>query len=498
MNVKLPIATAIASAIAFAAWELVGHRYLMTLPMTQQHVISGTVGALLAFILVGAVVQVVLRQQRELQELARLRDFLLRMEAHYRRLSPSSRADPKLRFEAQARNEQFVNAQRSFASRSPIVRAKAAVEMAEIAQEPLAGAEEVYPFFERASAHLAVGLYLEREASVRAEMQRAISTMAEFAGKRNPKLLDSLVDDLAHANRSAVAGFEEALAAHLSNLDALDNEAFRSLDRIARLHDIESLSAALLRDIANSDECSKLIAARKAFVPAGGDPKDPGGKETRQQIEELNTAVRGLLDSRDSLAGALRLLAAPPDLAPEGDAMQMGLWRPKQSLPLFGCFLAYAELDNSHMEGANLRRAWMQGAHLSGAQLLRADMGASRLEDAHLNSACLQYANLDGAALQGAGLSSAQMQGANLSRARLEGAYLIGTDLRNAILWMAVVEYGQGDQVRRADFKNANWWEARFKDPLSGDNDKAIQAWLGTLFKRPLERPAGETLAAIH
>src|SRR5262249_45253540 len=79
----------------------------------------------------------------------------------------------------------------------------------------------------------------------------------------------------------------------------------------------------------------------------------------------------------------------------------------------------------------------------------------------------------------------AHLQGADLSRARLQGAHLIGAELKDTCLWQINVADGATKQEHRADFTEANWWEARYTDVLSGSTDTETQTWLKFTFPQP-------------
>ena len=105
--------------------------------------------------------------------------------------------------------------------------------------------------------------------------------------------------------------------------------------------------------------------------------------------------------------------------------------------------LEKAILTKARIRGANLSRARLQGAVLSGALLQGVDLSWARLQKAVLmgerqgvsvtgvfehdpTGVQLQGANLGGARLQGAVLSGVQLQGANLGEAGLQGVVLTG------------------------------------------------------------------------
>lgn len=70
------------TATVFTLWEVIAHRYLMMLPMETWHLISGSVGILLALMVTALATHSVLAQQRRLEEVARLREDLTHMVVH--------------------------------------------------------------------------------------------------------------------------------------------------------------------------------------------------------------------------------------------------------------------------------------------------------------------------------------------------------------------------------------------------------------------------------
>jgi hypothetical protein len=115
------------------------------------------------------------------------------------------------------------------------------------------------------------------------------------------------------------------------------------------------------------------------------------------------------------------------------------------------------ELNNTDLQGADLRRAKLQEAALYRADLQRASLQGANLQRAYLYGANLQEAalygaNLQGANLQGAELREANLQGAELQEANLQRAHLEGADLREADLREANLKeaYLQGADLRGA------------------------------------------------
>ena len=84
--------------------------------------------------------------------------------------------------------------------------------------------------------------------------------------------------------------------------------------------------------------------------------------------------------------------------------------------------LQKANLYRAQLQEANLDKTHVQGADLSGAQLQETTLRMAQLQGAMLPGAHLQKANLYRAQVQGALLADAQLQKANLSDAHLQRA----------------------------------------------------------------------------
>lgn len=97
--------------------------------------------------------------------------------------------------------------------------------------------------------------------------------------------------------------------------------------------------------------------------------------------------------------------------------------------------LRYAKLQDTYLQGVNLRGSDLVGAHLEGSDLYGANLEYSDMTGAYLQGAGLAYANLRGADLTGANL-----QGADLSYANLRDARLCSADLARANITGACLE----------------------------------------------------------
>lgn len=101
---------------------------------------------------------------------------------------------------------------------------------------------------------------------------------------------------------------------------------------------------------------------------------------------------------------------------------------------LVGAYLQAAELDWANMKGARLRRAHLEGAYLS-----QANLQDTRLTEAHMEGATLGCAHLERAEVCDTHLENADLFRSHLEGARLGGAHLEGTDLRFAVVDGATV-----------------------------------------------------------
>ncbi|MBI3912460.1 MAG: pentapeptide repeat-containing protein [Armatimonadetes bacterium] len=389
-----------------------------------------------------------------------------------------NRSQKQEHFERQALDTQFTDILNRFSSDRPIMRANAAIRLAEMAAQRWPGrpadlTRENYPFFPRVASQLAAALHMEEDRAVRDEIGKALGRTAEFAKQGNQALLYVLISELADANRSAKKTFIRLLAHYCSAHEEVTDEVLRPLTNFAPFCVGERDTLACLRDLADSGDC-RAAAVCRALGQARDETAAPNAPNL---LEEIHSAAARLKDTVHALATALRGLSDPrgvPSTAPS-----LRKWAREPELKLQGCFLA----------GANLIQAQLQEALLAGAQLQGADLWIAELQEANLFQAQLQGANLRGARLQGANLSQAQLQGADLWRARLQGADLRGAQLDGACLFRVVVEEKISETYRRANFTGAHWWDADFTDPGTRAVDKDLRDWLEKHFPRP-EEPA--------
>ena len=97
--------------------------------------------------------------------------------------------------------------------------------------------------------------------------------------------------------------------------------------------------------------------------------------------------------------------------------------------------LREADVSNALLNGANMRGADLRGTDLSSADLDRAVLSDANLSGANLTNANLQRTSLIGAKLNGAILTGANFSGADIVRSDLTDAVLTDADLFQTRIW---------------------------------------------------------------
>ena len=138
--------------------------------------------------------------------------------------------------------------------------------------------------------------------------------------------------------------------------------------------------------------------------------------------------------------------------------------------------LTGADMRNSDLMGAMLRRADLSDCRLNPIHLYRGDVREAKFVGSLLNGANLRgadcrqadfsNADMDRIILSDANLSGANLRGANLSRANLDRANLTGADLTGATLNGAALTR---TKLTDAIFKESDFYETVFNStPVSG------------------------------
>jgi uncharacterized protein YjbI with pentapeptide repeats len=163
--------------------------------------------------------------------------------------------------------------------------------------------------------------------------------------------------------------------------------------------------------------------------------------------------LRGINLSRDTIQAELERVS-------EEDSTAKPVWVSDltNGINLEEVHLQGADLGGANLQEADLWRADLQEVNLRVAKLQKADMGEASLRKADLMGANLQGADLGGADLQGADMWGADLQRANLvgvdlQRASLRGANLQGADLSVAKLQEASL---RGARLQDVDVGEAN------------------------------------------
>ena len=156
-------------------------------------------------------------------------------------------------------------------------------------------------------------------------------------------------------------------------------------------------------------------------------------------------------------------------------------WReenPGEFMDLNACYMSHtripmvnltgADMRNSDLMGAMLRRADLSDCRLNPIHLYRADLREAKFVGSLLNGANLRgadcrdadfsSADMDRIILSDANLTGANLRGANLSRANLDRANLTGADLTGATL--------NGTALTRSNLSNAILKEADFYEAV--------------------------------
>ena len=134
-----------------------------------------------------------------------------------------------------------------------------------------------------------------------------------------------------------------------------------------------------------------------------------------------------------------------------------------QKANLTGVSLQRVDLDNSHLRGAilekvKLKEAKLGNAHLEKVKLVDAHMQSADLYKTHMQGTRLlrvhlQESHLTSVPLQGARLENVHLQGAHLKQVHLHGAFLQQVDLREADLTIVNM---QGLKFRMSVCKGLN------------------------------------------
>jgi hypothetical protein len=306
------------------------------------------------------------------------------------------------RFDRQELDSLFIDIQNRFASESAMVRANAAIRLAEMAEmrlpgKPAAQARENYPFFSRAASQLSAALHMEREQAVRDEVMKALDRMTGFARRGNQALLSILIAELADANRSAKKSFVDVLAKYCSLYQEITDDDLRLLTGFAPFCLAPNTAVAGLRDLASSKRCRDAASVQSALRAAqwAGTAAICEQEERLRLLPEIQSSAARLIDTRTSLVIALHA-RCPQNVASRLTGLAEGEPDPQARLDLQETQLQGADLHGALLPGAFLDGAHLQGAILAGAQLPGAQLHGANLTDADLTDANLQDARYDG------------------------------------------------------------------------------------------------------
>jgi len=273
---------------------------------------------------------------------------------------------------------------------NPVMRICGAKAIADLALRPGPGTDgatavERFPLFAPAANCLAAAVHLEEHPAVRYEIRVALGALTDFAREGEQRLLYTLIQALAEANRAALRAFADALGRYLAKHGA-ENTALAPLVGFLPFCDDRDATLRCLAALAAEPECEALRDRQAALRVAQATFGEPSVVTNNTLIDTL--AVRGarLLDARDGLAASLQALQPPPPYI-AASAMWFDDWRVDHHLFLHGTFLVGARLANAQLAGAIFARAHLEGANLESANLLGADLSYAFLKGANLYSA---------------------------------------------------------------------------------------------------------------
>lgn len=312
--------------------------------------------------------------------------------------------DEKARYERQRLDTEFSDALNRLADiQNPFMRAGGANRVAALARRHMADSQDIedaYPYFVRASGHLAAALHLEEESAVRDEVHKALDMMTDFArfeGDMGQLLIYSLLDDIAAANRSARKAFVGALARHLARTAIAENTHATNYDALRPLVDFTSFcpreedTFRCLCDIADSPDCRTQTRFQAAVGLAQALRKSASlATQSNDALDVVYRTGERLKETTTALTACLRALTAVPEEIIDGGEIRLGMWRRAgRRLHLAGTFLTGARLAGAHLVGANLMDAVLHGCELEGTSLLGANLFGAKLGGVNLFNAVL-------------------------------------------------------------------------------------------------------------
>ncbi|MBC7807015.1 MAG: pentapeptide repeat-containing protein [Akkermansiaceae bacterium] len=307
--------------------------------------------------------------------------------------------EEKSRYERQRLDTEFNDALNRLADiQNPFMRAGGANRVAALARRHMVATQDIedaYPYFVRASGHLAAALHLEDESAVRDEVHKALDMMTDFArfeGDMGQLLIYSLLDDIAAANRSARKAFVAALARHLARTAVSETTYATNYDALRPLVDFTSFcpreedTFRCLCDIADSPDCRTQTRFQAAVGLAQALRKSASlATQSTDALDVVYRTGERLKETTAALTACLRALTAVPEEIVDGGEVRLGMWRRAgRRLHLAGTFLAGARLAGAHLIGANMMDAVLHGSELDGTSLLGANLFGAKLGGTNL------------------------------------------------------------------------------------------------------------------
>ncbi len=286
-----------------------------------------------------------------------------------------------MQFAKKELHDQFVDIENRLASSEPMMRANAALRLAEFGTRliPRTAKENEAdptpprnaknnPYFNQSASQLATALHLEANSAVRKDMVKAFASMKAWAEKEpGQELLHELIHRIAEANRTAKDAFTKAMAEYgvVWVMGKTEEEGETEEDFVASIAPFceEKATTKIVLQALRGD--AEKYAARQTAYRKKWQAEPDSAKEEAARLTALETAAKQLIDTRDALATAMSALDKPADL-PE-PFVKASKWKRSFPLLLSKAFLAGAYLNGAQLQGADLSEAQLQGADLYGA-----------------------------------------------------------------------------------------------------------------------------------
>ncbi|MBC8142459.1 MAG: pentapeptide repeat-containing protein [Armatimonadetes bacterium] len=377
-------------------------------------------------------------------------------------------------FRSKELQDQFGDIQNRLASPEPIIRANAALRLAQFGETLKPGVaegelrtEKNNPYFVPVVSQLATALYLEPNPAIRKAIREAFKNLIAFAntdGDDQP-LLHALIERLADANRTARDNFIKALAEWtVINKDWIASESedaqtaftqdgecysdylkekiFQFLCSVApfcyRRDATESVLEYLIVwgeqiDSSNVVERDSLFTIQRRKYEQKREAQGDAGEKSKGDamlLPTLETTAQQLIDTRDSLADSLRSLKLPTDFPVD---LHNKMVKAKEcDCENEGELIDYGISIRKVFDRFDVNEGWKRPNLLN---LTSCFLAGAILDESIMSGGMLNYCFLQGASMASVRLEGASMYYVKMGYALVSGGDFIGADIRRADLY---------------------------------------------------------------